>query len=587
MYPYGLIGNGQSLALVSEQASIDWLCWPRPDSPPLFGRLLDEEGGYFSIEAEDLVSSRQEYQPNTNVLRTYLRTTGGECMVTDFCPRFEQFGRMYRPASLFRIIEPISGACRVKVSCRPVEGWSRRPVAAIRGNSHVRYQIGDEVVRLTMDCPLTHVLDGRPFLVAEPVHFALTWGSPLEDDLPKVTREFLAKTEAYWLRWVKHCSIPAAYQKETIRSALTLKLHCYEDTGAIFAAPTTSLPEEPGNQRNWDYRYCWLRDAAYAVMAFHNLGHFEEMEGFLKFLLGVLHREDRLRPVYRVDDSLPLPEVTQENWAGYAGSRPVRAGNQAAEHVQNDVYGEVILALTPIFLDERFRHLRTPDTEALMASLGRYCAMSVDRPDAGLWEIRDGWRIHSFTNLMCWAGLDRICTLRERGFLLRLDYDPHAARDRARDSVRAGAVEGILGNGPGDGTLDASLLQLPLLRFPDEDLSRRTVDAVREALSWRGKDDQKHVYLYRYLRQDDFGNPHSAFVLCSFWLVQALARVGRLEDAREALDEILASANGLGLISEHFDPAARQQLGNFPQVYSHVGLINAAFAVSPPWSDIL
>jgi GH15 family glucan-1,4-alpha-glucosidase len=283
VYHYGLVGNCQASALIHQEGSVDWLCFPRPDSPPVFGRLLDPDGGAFTIESLDLVAAEQRYVDNTNILVTTLRAKDGSSFkITDFCPRFQQHGRMYRPNSLFRIVEPLSGSPAIRVSCKPVTGWEKTPAKPIRGNNHLRFDIGEDSFRLLTDMPMTYLCDETPFTLKEPLYFALTWGLGIEDDLVRTTQSFLDQTKDYWRSWVKHCSIPTLYQSETIRSALTLKLHCYEDTGAILAALTTSLPEESGQGRNWDYRYCWLRDAYYVLTAFHNLGHFEEMEGFVK-----------------------------------------------------------------------------------------------------------------------------------------------------------------------------------------------------------------------------------------------------------------------------------------------------------------
>lgn len=591
MYPYGLIGNCQTAALISHEGSIDWLCFPRPDSPPVFGRILDEEGGHFSIQGMGKYSGQQVYLPNTTILKTTITNEdGSQFEITDFSPRFYQHGRVYRPISLFRIVRPLSGNPIIKVSCRPVNGWSKDPVKPIRGNSHLRFDLQGDHMRLVTNMPLTYLCEETEFSLSEPIYFGLTWSAGIEDDIVSVTERFLAQTLEYWNTWVKHCSIPSLYQKETIRSALTLKLHCYEDTGAILAALTTSLPEERGQSRNWDYRFCWLRDAYFVLTAFHNLGHFEEMEGFIKFLLNIAekheHSRDRLWPVYRLDQSLPVPETEHSNWSGYFGSQPVRSNNQAAEHIQNDVYGEMILILAPIFLDERFQHLRNKDHERLLGNLGKHCAQNISKPDAGLWEIRNGWQEHSFSNLMCWAGLDRIEMIQSRGFLKDLNFDLHKSKIAAENSIRIAAKEGSLRNGPKDDSLDSSLLQMANLRFPDDDLIRQTISQVQSNL--RLDDDPKlSSFLYRYRRQDDFGQPKSAFLICSFWLIQALARTGQIEKAQSTMKSVMNAANHLGLFSEHYIPTEKLQAGNFPQAYSHVGQINAAFAVSPPWGDIL
>ncbi len=588
MYQYGLIGNCQVSALVSSEASVDWLCFPRPDSPPVFGKLLDAKGGSFSVLPECKFETTQHYRQNTVILETYFACAdGSEFKITDFCPRFLQHGRMYRPMALFRIVEPISGSPALRVRCQPVDGWNKTPLTKVRGNSHIRFENGCENLRLTTSMPLTYLVEDSVFLLKEPVYFAFTCGLGVEDNLVEVSRRFLRQTEDYWSLWVKHCSIPVLYQEETIRSALTLKLHCYEDTGAILAALTTSLPEEQGSERNWDYRFCWLRDSYYVLSAFHKLGHFEEMEGFLTFLLNIAekqeHSRERLAPVYKLDQSLPLPEVVHLNWEGFGASKPVRSNNQAAEHIQNDVYGEMVLALAPIFFDERFHHLRTPNHEQLMSHLGRLCAQNISKPDAGLWEIRGGWQEHSFSNLMCWAGLDRIHRIQARGYLRNLPFDLTASLNKAEASVRAAIKDGSLRNGPNDDSFDASMLQMATLRFSDPEAISKTVDTIWQDLRLEDKDG----FLYRYKRKDDFGNPQSAFLICSFWLVQSLARVGRLGDAKKVMEAAMQSSNKLGLFAEHYLPGRNLQAGNFPQAYSHVGQILAAFAVSPDWSDIL
>ncbi|MFO0706330.1 MAG: glycoside hydrolase family 15 protein [Nitrospira sp.] len=594
MYPYGLIGNCQMSALIGTDGSLDWLCAPRPDSPPVFGRLLDPDGGHFSVApgTPDLrIATHQEYLLNTNILVTSITLSNGDAYrITDFCPRFEQYGRMYRPAALFRIVEPLRGTPAIRVSCRPVSGWEKTPVHAVRGSNHLRYEIRGELLRLLTDMPMTYLCDETPVALTRPLYFALTWGLGIEDDLVKVTRDFLEQTARYWRTWVKHCSVPLLHQPAVIRSALTLKLHCFEDTGAILAAITTSLPEQLGGRRNWDYRYCWLRDAYFALSAFQNLGHFEEMEAFLTFLLNIAHTHeysrDRLRPVYTLGQGLPLPETEHPNWAGYAGSAPVRSFNQAADQVQNDAYGEMILTFAPIFFDERYVDLRTRDLDGLLGHLAQLCIRSIGQPDAGLWEIRAGWQPHAFTDLLCWAGLERLERIKQAGHLTSLAVDLTEARTRAATSLLRSVHHGGLRNGPADLSYDAALAQLPILGYPDRQLCESTVlDIVRElTLTQNGRDTG---FFYRYIREDDFGKPDGAFVICSFWIAQALARLDRLPEARTVLDHVLTAANHAGLFSEHFLPATSTQCGNFPQVYSHVGLINAAFAVSPPWHTVL
>lgn len=594
MYPYGLIGNCQTSALISAAGSVEWMCAPRPDSPPIFGRLLDPDGGHFSIMSPAGTkepTTSQYYLPNTNILITTVTGANGDAFqITDFCPRFEQYGRIYRPAALFRLVEPLRGTPAIRVSCQPVSGWDKVPVPPVRGNTHLRYDIRGESLRLLTNMPLTYLCDEIPVALTRKFYFGLTWGLGIEDDLIKVTHDFLEQTVRHWRTWVKHCSVPLLHQQAVIRSALALKLHCFEDTGAILAAMTTSLPEEAGGPRNWDYRYCWLRDAYFALTAFNNLGHFEEMEAFLNFLLNIAHTHehsrDRLRPVYTLSQGLPLPEIEHANWAGYRGSTPVRSHNQAADQIQSDAYGEMILTFTPIFFDERFFDLRTKDLDGLLGHLAQLCVRSIGQRDAGLWEIRGGWQEHSFTNLLCWAGLERLERIQHAGHLRSIALDLTAGRLQAAQALLKGVQEGALRNGPTDSSHDAALSQLAILGYPDRHLCESTVLHIVDDLALK-RDGADTGFFYRYVRKDDFGKPESAFVICSFWIAQALARLGRLAEARSILDRVQAAANHVGLFSEHFMPGANIQSGNFPQAYSHVGMINATFAASPPWSDVL
>ena len=327
MYPYGLIGNCQVAALISDRASIDWLCFPRPDSPPVFGKLLDKDGGFFCIELEGQKSSEQRYLHNTNILETILTDDlGNSVRILDFCPRFYQFGRIFRPHSLFRIVEPLQGTAMMRVHCQPINGWEKELVQPVRGNSHLRYEMRSESMRLTTNMSLTYLLANSRVAVQEKFYFGLTWGGSTDEDIVEVSERFLQLTEDYWRSWVQHCSIPTYYQSQTIRSALALKLHCYEDTGAIFASITTSLPEEWGGERNWDYRLCWMRDSYYVLTAFHQLGHFEEIEGFISFLAQIATRfnssDDRLHPVYMLDQNLPCRKFLWSTGRGTAIQNP-------------------------------------------------------------------------------------------------------------------------------------------------------------------------------------------------------------------------------------------------------------------------
>lgn len=580
----GLIGNCQLSALVERDGSIAWCCMPRFDSEPVFGLLLDPSGGTFRIGAADGRDGTQQYLPNTNVLTTTFTTDEGTFRVVDFAPRFVMNDRSFRPTKLLRIVEPVSGTPRIRVTCDPILGWAKARPRREVGSHHVRFLGYPDELRLTTNAPLTY-LDGEAFALTRSMHFVLSWGAPVEEPLEPLCDRFLQETVRYWQRWVKHCDVPFLYQEEVIRSALALKLHCFEDTGAIVAALTTSIPEAPGSGRTWDYRYCWLRDAYYTLEAFRLLGHFEEREQFLEFLLNVAGRSPDLdlAPLYRVDGRSDLEEVVRHDWAGFEGHGPLRVGNGAALHTQNDVFGEMVLALTPMFLDARFRDQVTTPVLELVTQLTRKAITVAGQPDAGIWEYRTEWRPQTFSTLMCWAAADRMAHIARRHRPgLETEFRTAALLIEREVSARAvDAARGTLVADYGGTEVDAALLQAVTLGLlgGDDPRARGTIAAVRADLEDDG-------WLRRYRIDDGFGRPEVAFVLCTFWCIEALARVGQRKDAKEMLSNLLVGVDApLGLLAEDVAPKTRRMWGNFPQAYSHAGLIHAAFAVSPRFWD--
>ena len=581
-----MIGNCRYAALVSRAGEIVWCCLPRFDSEPIFGTLLDRrEGGSFHIAPASGDAGEQAYIPNTNVLVTTFSGPDGMFRVTDFAPRYFDAGGSQYPARLVRIVEPLQGAPMVSIRCAPRRGWSREIPGEVRGAGHVWYTGFAEPLRLTTGVPI-EALDGRPFQLTCPLHFVLDWDTPLRGPLAASCDDLLAKTVAYWRRWVKHCNLPQAWQSEVIRSALVLKLHCYEPTGAIVASITTSLPKSPGSGRNWDYRYCWLRDASWVLAAFRRLGHFEERESFIQYLLRIAgdHPDLALQPLYDLHGNGKLEERVADGWPGYEGNRPVRVGNGAARQIQNDVYGEMVLALAPLFLDERFEEERTPERFDLLARLADRAVSVAGTPDAGIWEQRVDPTVQTFSNLMCWAGAHRMGMVARR-------HRPSVAAHYLDTGERI--HEEILRRGWSDPAssfvstyggqdLDAALLAMIPLRFLPAGDARLagTIEAIRGALGREG-------WLLRYGVDDGFGHPTVSFIMCTFWLAEALALTGQPEEARRTFTRALTACSPLGLLSEDYDSGERRLWGNFPQAYSHLGVIHAAFAVSPAWPDVL
>jgi GH15 family glucan-1,4-alpha-glucosidase len=580
-----LIGNCQLAALVRTDGAIVWCCMPRFDSEPVFGALLDEDGGSFLVGATDGAPGRQRYLDNTNVLETRFETEGGTFRVLDFAPRFQLYDRTFRPTKLVRIVEPLSGTPRIRVHCDPRAGWSKAVPRRELGSNHLSFRLADEL-RLTTDVPLSYLEAGQPFALTRRRHFVLAWGAPVEEALEPLCDRFLRETERYWQTWVKHCEIPSRFQSEVIRSALALKLHCFEDTGAIVAAVTTSIPESIGSGRTWDYRYCWLRDSYYALDAFRLLGHFEEREGFVEFLLNVASSAPdlALAPLYRIDGKLDLEERVEAGWRGFGGEGPVRVGNGAATHVQNDVFGELVLALAPAFLDARFSAEQTKPALDLVTRLARRAISVAGQPDASIWELRTEWTPQTFSSLMCWAAAERMHRVAVRHSpAVAGELAEGAARIQREILERAWSDRlGAFASTYGGHQTDASLLQMVTLRFlpQDDPRLRATIAAIRRELERGG-------WLQRYAGDDGFGTPTVAFVICTFWLIQALAAIGRRAEAAQILEGALEALSPTGLLAEDWDPATRRLWGNYPQAYSHVGLIHAAFAASPPWTEVL
>lgn len=582
----GLIGNCQYSALVDRTGSVVWCCLPRFDSEPVFAAILDEEdGGRFTVGAADGTHGEQSYIENTNVLVTTFTTESGTFRVLDYAPRFAQGEGMFHPKQLHRIIEPVSGHPVVRVRLDARLGWSKERARQIQGTTHIRLEGYPSPVWLESNLNLDEVASGQPFQLTERKHLALAWGTPIEEPVGELCDRYLLSTIRYWQRWVKHCNIPPLWQKQVIRSALALKLHCFEDTGAIVAAMTTSIPESPGAGRTWDYRYCWLRDSYYVLGALRLLGQFEEREHFLKYLLHVVGDAPdlNLAPLYRVDGTSDLEERILPSWPGFLGEGPVRVGNGAAQHIQNDIFGEMVLALSPLYLDDRFSGERSQSTLELIARLADRAASVVGTPDAGIWEYRVAWQPQTFSTLMCWAASDRMAMIAARHAPdLRARFEETAAAIRARIIAEAWNEKlGAFAGTHGGNDLDAALLQMaPLRLLPMHDPKLiATIDAIGNSLSHDG-------WLFRYRLDDGFGSPQVSFMLCTFWMVEALAATGRNIEARRLMEQVRGCMSPLDLLAEDYAPATGKMWGNFPQAYSHAGLIHGAFACSPRWLEV-
>ena len=586
-----LIGNGTVSALLDPEGTIVGSCFPRFDGDPVFGALLRhprpaDDHGAFAIELLDLARAEQEYLPNTPTLVTRLYDRhGGAIELTDFAPRFVQHGRMYCPVMLVRQVRRLGGAPRVRIRLRPSHSYGAAPCTRTFGSHHVRFVGPTQTLRLTTDASINAVLEESAFLLDDAFTLLLGPDETVPEAVDVLGERFQRDTTAYWREWVRSLAIPFEWQDEVIRAAITLKLNTFEDTGAIVAAMTTSIPEAPDSGRTWDYRYCWLRDAYFVVDALNRLGATRVMERYLGYIVDRVADADdrRLQPVYGVTGEQDLRETVVPHLAGYRGMGPVRRGNQAARQIQHDVYGAAILAATHVFFDRRLIRRGGEELFPLLESLGHHAAALFDQPDAGPWELRGKARIHTFSSVMCWAGCDRLARIAAR--LGRTDRGSHWRGEA--DRLHAAIVEhawdprrrSFMASWGGD-TLDASLLLLHELGFLTAEDPRfaATVTAI-------GSDLRRGDLIDRYNEADDFGRPETAFLVCTFWYINALVTLDRREEARTLFTRLLALRNRHGLFAEDIDPATGEQWGNFVQTYSMVGLIRAAIRLSIRWDQ--
>jgi len=578
-YNMGIIGNCSYMAYIDTSADVKWMCLPRFDSSFIFGSLLDEKkGGHFFIRpAEDNYESKQYYVPNTNILCTEFTTLQGKFIVKDCAPRMMIYERMFRPLMMVRKIELVHGDPSIRISCQPRGNYGQLIPEIVTASNHIRYMGFETQVRLTTDVSLTYVIKEEPFVLDQDHWLVFTYGEPLEAPLEDTAGEFIRKTEKYWQGWIKSAFIPDIYQDELIRSSLILKLHQYEDTGGIIASGTTSLPEFHDSMRNWDYRYCWLRDAYYTLKAFNQIGHFEELEKYFDYIHNILRNAGNyLQPLYSITGEANLHEY-EIDLAGYRNNKPVRVGNKAYVQVQHDIYGQVLVSLLPLFTDKRLIFLKKNSYKNIVPWLVKQIERTLTEPDSGVWEFRNKTQVHTYTLLFHWAGAKAAAKIGRifnddqlMNYAGSIAEKANALIEKAYDPGKKVYLQAI-----GSKDLDASTLSMITLHYLDNDSARAKnhIAALEKELL------ADHGLFYRYKHYDDFGFPETTFLVCAFWYVESLACVGRLDDAVKIFDKLLSFGNHLGLFSEDVSTDG-SQWGNFSQSYSHVGLINAVFRIA-------
>ncbi|NOT09759.1 MAG: glycoside hydrolase family 15 protein, partial [Gemmatimonadales bacterium] len=576
---HAAIGNGRVLALVSPTSAIEWLCLPRFDSPSLFARLLDAgKGGTFRVLCGgEEIAGELRYRRNTNVSVIRFARHGAVWDVIDFAPRIPAPLGVRAPIEIVRLLVPVSGRPRLSLDLDPRPDYAREVVAWDPTTDGYTLRSPSMRIDVATNLPLPYLASRQEFALTEPAFVSLRWGSREERPTLASIQHDLDVTVAGWRQWAKTCALPTYAPEAVLRSALCLKLHAYIDTGAIIAAATTSIPEAMGSPRTWDYRYCWLRDAAFTVEALRRLGHLNEGEQLLKFLRDVVE-SGVLQPVYGIGGERSLEEISLPHLAGFGGNGFVRVGNAASHQVQNDLMGEIVLCLETLLTDPRIDHEDPASFFPLLRWLVERSIEMAPKPDTSIWEFRSLLREYTFSRAMCWVAM-------QRGALLarRLGYETEArtwglAAEREREVVLSRGYNERLGffTQSLDGEFpDASNLLLPTIGIIDARDPRfvSTVEAYERLLTEKG-------LMLRYRNLDDFGETTSAFTVCAFWHAEALALMGRLDQATELFERLLAFANPVGLFSEDIDPATGALLGNFPQAYTHVGLIHAAMTIS-------
>jgi GH15 family glucan-1,4-alpha-glucosidase len=586
------IGNCQVSGLIDDAGGLVWGCVPRVDGDPIFCALLNgdrQEKGVWRFELEDQISVTQRYERNTAILLTRLEAKDGSAVeISTFCPRFERLGRMYRPVAYVRRIRPVAGAPRIRVRLVPMRDHGTAIAERTNGTNHIRYLIGSQVIRLTTDAPVGYILEGRSFRVEHEQHFFLGPDEPFSGDVQAAVHAMEQETTRYWQRWVRGLATPLEWQDAVIRCAITLKLCQHEETGAIVAALTTSIPEASGSQRNWDYRFCWIRDSYYTVQALNRLGALDVLEKYLAYLRNIVDtaRGGQIQPLYSVMGIAELTEHFAENLDGYRGMGPVRVGNAAYLQIQHDCYGQIVLPTVQAFFDQRFLRMADDADFASLEEVGEMAWKTHDQPDAGLWEFRTRQEVHTYSAVMSWAACDRLTNVaarlekwdrcrvwRERADIIRGKIETEAWKENGETGHYGASFQSDY--------LDASLLQMVELRFhqPDNPRFQATFAAIEKALR-RGE------HMLRYAAEDDFGAPETAFNICTFWLIEALHLTKRNEEARSLFEAMLSHRTASGLLSEDLDFKTGELWGNFPQTYSLVGVINCAGLLTKSWDTI-
>ncbi len=591
-YDYGIVGNCTSAALITSQCSIEWLCLPFFDSPSLFAKVLDsKKGGFFTIEAVDVTEVKQAYITHTAILKTTFTTKQGAFEVNDYMPRFMAVrGGYYCPSELHRKIRVISGNPRIVVTLNASPNYALGPATYALKKDYIKImsQAGEyNSFYLYSNLDAAKILNSEEIELDEYSYFLLSYHEKLENiDNDKIFLEY-EKTKSYWLDWVQRTNYPPNFKEQISRSAITLKLLMYQRTGAVIAAPTTSFPEIIGGNRNWDYRFCWVRDAAMIIDTYIRIGHIESANGFIDFILNrMLLKHEDIRVMYGINGEEELTEIELDHLAGYEDSKPVRIGNDAYRQKQNDLYGELIETIYTYFVVNRRDHYQVNEEIWTMTrSLVNRVRDIWQKPDSGIWERREALQHYVHSKLMNWVAMDRAVKIAK--YVNKTDHVE--SWSKLADEIK----EDILANGwneklksftmyYGSEYYDASNLLMLHYGFLDK-TDPRMVSTVEKSYQHL----VKQGFTFRYIAEDEFGLPENAFIVCTFWMINALYLIGEERKARDMFENMQRCSNHLGLYSEDVEIATKRLIGNFPQGYSHLAYIQTILLLETDydWSD--
>ena len=582
---YGVVGNCKSAALISETGSIEWMCLPAFDSSSVFAKILDnEKGGSFEIVPKNLQHINQNYIYRTNILVTRFICTDGVFEVQDFMPRYRQqdTGNYYLPPDIIRYFNHISGEPEFTLKYRPRLEYAKHETANEIEDGFIKSITKKgtyDSLYLYSSFKLTDIINENSIQLKKNEFCLVSYNQKLLPQDVRRAKLKLERTKVYWMNWAERTTSYRKFEDEIIRSALTLKMLSYDKSGAILAALTTSLPESIGEERNWDYRFCWIRDASMVVKIMTLLGHFRMAKRYLNFIIDILpDKDEKIQIMYGIRGEKRLTEHELSHLSGYENSVPVRIGNAAYKQKQNDIYG--------ILLDVVYQHfeLYSMDLEhseelwTIVRNIVKIIQSNWEKPDRGIWEIRNENKHFTFSKVLCWVGVDRAVKIAQL-----LKREPYIKPwGKLRDAVKADIYNNAWSGKKkayvqayGSEDLDASVLLMEPYGFTTAKDERyvQTVEAIQKELEYNG-------LLFRYKNKDDFGTPKSAFTICSFWLTNSLYKIGRKKEAIEKFRTLMNYSNHVGLFSEDLDFETKQMLGNFPQAYSHLALIETAINIS-------